>query len=50
MGFLKGLLGKKEGSCCNVKIEEIKETKDSCCSDEEPVIKEAEQKSDSCCK
>lgn len=41
MGILKGLFQKKEGSCCNVKIEEVKaEGKDkpkdvkksSCCS------------------
>lgn len=50
MGFLKSLFGKKEGSCCNVKIEEVKETKDACCNQEETVKKEAEQKNDSCCK
>ncbi|CAJ1003075.1 hypothetical protein QO009_003929 [Brevibacillus aydinogluensis] len=35
MGFLKGLFGKKEGSCCKVKIEEVKDTKDSVCSPNE---------------
>lgn len=50
MGFLKGLFGKKEGSCCNVKIEEVKEKKDSCCSKEGSEKIEEEQKNDSCCK
>jgi hypothetical protein len=38
MNILKSLFGKKESSCCNVKIEEIKEDnkplgdqKNSCC-------------------
>jgi hypothetical protein len=38
MSILKSLFGKKESSCCNVKIEEVKEEgkqqedqKDSCC-------------------
>jgi hypothetical protein len=40
MSFLKNLFGKKESSCCNVKIEEVKEEvkskpndgqKKSCC-------------------
>lgn len=50
MGFLKDLFGKKESSCCNVKIEEVKEAKDSCCSPAESVKKEAEQSNESCCK
>ncbi|NGQ95897.1 hypothetical protein G3578_12095 [Brevibacillus sp. SYP-B805] len=50
MGILKSLFGKKEGNCCNVKIEEVKETKDACCSAAEPVKKKAGQSSDSCCK
>jgi hypothetical protein len=48
MGILKSLFGKKVGTCCNVKIEEVKETKDSCCT-AEPVKKVAEQSNDSCC-
>jgi hypothetical protein len=50
MGILKSLFGKKVGTCCNVKIEEVNETKDSCCTSVEPVKKEVEQSNDSCCK
>ncbi|MFS0921421.1 hypothetical protein [Brevibacillus sp. 179-C 1.1 NHS] len=50
MGYLKGLFGKKQGACCNVKIEEIKETKNTCCSQEETVEEVAEQKNDTGCK
>jgi hypothetical protein len=48
MEMLKRLFMKKEGDCCNVKIE-VKETKDACCSSVEPVKKEAGQSNDSCC-
>ncbi|GED32358.1 hypothetical protein P9G84_19085 [Brevibacillus centrosporus] len=50
MGFLKDLFVKKDSSCCNVKIEEVKETKESCCNTEEAVSKEVEKGNDSCCK
>ncbi|MDT3417404.1 hypothetical protein QO009_003299 [Brevibacillus aydinogluensis] len=31
MGLLKKIFG-KQGSCCDVKIEEVKSEKDSCCN------------------
>jgi len=31
MSILKSLFGKKESSCCNVKIEEVKTDKKQCC-------------------
>jgi hypothetical protein len=49
MEMLKRLFKKKEGDCCNVKIEEVKETNHACCSSVEPVKKEAGQSNDSCC-
>jgi len=39
MSILKSLFGKKEGSCCNVKIEEVKEA-----------VKPHEEQKNSCCK
>lgn len=42
MGILKKLFQKKESSCCNVKIEEVKEEDKS-----KPVVV---QKGSSCCK
>lgn len=42
MSFLKSLFKKEESSCCNVKIEEVKEVKEAESAKEEP-------KGDSCC-
>jgi hypothetical protein len=39
MSILKSLFGKKESSCCDVKIEEVKED-----------IKSSEEQTSSCCK
>jgi hypothetical protein len=39
MSILKSLFGKKESSCCNVKIEEVKED-----------VKPQEEQKNSCCK
>lgn len=44
MEMLKKLLKKKAGDCCNVKIEEVKEKKDACCSSIEPLKKKAGRK------
>ncbi|MEH7356259.1 hypothetical protein V7150_22345 [Neobacillus drentensis] len=41
MSILKSLFGKKESSCCDVKIEEVKE---------EVKAKPQESKKNSCCK
>jgi hypothetical protein len=39
MSILKNLFGKKESSCCNVKIEEVKEE-----------VKTQEEQENNCCK
>lgn len=39
MSILKSLFGKKESSCCTVKIEEVKEE-----------VKSTEEQKSSCCK
>lgn len=35
MSLLKKLFSKKEGSCCEIKIVEVKETQEDCCTDKE---------------
>lgn len=47
MGFIKDLLGKKNSSCCDVKIEEVKDEKSADCSTEE---KDGKNDDSSCCK
>lgn len=41
MSILKNLFQKKESSCCNIKIEEVKNDKKQCCN-----IKITEEKND----
>jgi len=50
MGFLKDWFGKKQSACCEVKIEEVEETKDACCQPVIPADHAAEENDDSCCK
>jgi|GEM_PF-980365 len=50
MGFLKDWFGKKQSACCEVKIEEVEETKDACCQPMIPADHAAEENDDSCCK
>lgn len=50
MGFLQSLFRKKEGSCCNVNIVEVEESKESCCTSANESVKDEDKNNkNSCC-
>ncbi|MGC5328176.1 hypothetical protein [Brevibacillus sp. SYSU BS000544] len=52
MSIFKNLFGKKDSSCCNVVIQEVKEADGKCCDkkEQETVKNEQESTKGTCCK
>ncbi len=46
MSLIKKLLGKKESTCCEVKIEEVQQQNNQCCNVK---IEEVQQQNNQCC-